>query len=180
MRKPYLLLLLVPVAVVWACGGDDSSNGDGGPDAVADTTTDAPSDSSNDAPPDAGDSGAEDATPDITLSITCLRPANCIDGGDQDAAYPPSSGEVCCGTIVTNGDPQNCNFTGVSTACSAPSGCATSVSFSCGTDTVRLCTSNTECTEQTYNKCCSVAQGDASIHFCANTIIANAAGGSCP
>jgi hypothetical protein len=191
MRKAWLLLLLAPSALVYACSGDSSTT-DGGTDATA-----------NDAAPDvAKDTGTQDTGTqdtgvqdsgggDVSFNITCLKPANCIDGGDQDAAYPPDSGEVCCGTVQTSGTFPSCSFDQASTACAGPSTCPTTIgTSSCGTDKVRLCESDTECTENTgnplssYTKCCSTAFGDAGmrVHFCGNTTIASISGGkiTCP
>lgn len=194
MRKTYLLLLLAPAALVWACGGsDDSVATDGGPDA----TTDAiPGDSSNDTASGDGNAndgkandGGSDAAQDVSVTLDCFKPADCFDGGNPDAAYPPDSGEVCCGTVSTSGTFPQCSFNSAATACKAPGSCATNISLSsCTTDTVRLCASDTECTEKgnnitTYNKCCSTAYQDAGrVHFCANALIANASGGAitCP
>lgn len=191
MRKAYLLLVLAPAALVWACGGsDDSISGDGGGN---DATTDGnpqndtgTTDGSSDA---AKTDGATDAGQDVSITITCIKPADCIDGGNLDAAYPPDSGEVCCGTVQTAGTFPNCAFNAASTTCAAPSACATSIGLqSCGTDTVRLCSADSECTEMgtsftTYNKCCSATYQDAGrVHFCSNTTIANLSQGSitCP
>src|ERR1700690_3147752 len=114
MRKAYFLLLLAPAALVYACGGGDDS--DGGTDASNDQTTNGaskPDTSTN----DTGTTEAgKDAAPDVTINITCLRPSNCFDGGAQDAADPPDSGEVCCGTIATSGSFPNCAFGSASTA----------------------------------------------------------------
>ncbi len=183
MKKAYLLLLLAPSALVYACGGDDSTDGGTdsgnkdsttGTDAAADTsTTDVAADS-------AKDSGTTDAPADVTISITCLEPANCIDGGALDAAYPPAdSGIVCCGTVVTTGAFPNCALSGASTACMAPSACASNVNTSsCGNDTFRLCEGNSECTETNFNKCCSAKVGDAAtVKLCASTTIAALSGG---
>lgn len=191
MRKVWLLLLLAPSALVYACSGDSNTN-DGGTDATA-----------NDAAPDVAkqdtgtnDTGTQDTGTkdsgggDASITITCLRPSNCIDGGDQDAAYPPDSGEVCCATVQTSGSIPSCSFDQASTACTAPGTCPTTISTSsCGTDKVRLCAADTECTEKgssilnTYDKCCSTAYGDAGrVHFCANTTIASVSNGAitCP
>ena len=150
MRKAWLLLLLAPSALVFACGGDDSGT-DGGSDAANDNTTkpDSGGDAANDTgttperTPDAGDAGN-----DVSITITCLKPADCIDGGG-DAAFPPDSGEVCCGTVQTSGSFPQCSFNSASTACQAPGACPTTVNLqSCGTDQVRLCEADKECTEK--------------------------------
>lgn len=192
MRKAYFLLLLAPTAIIWACGGTDSTIDGGNPDATTDSTTgdsSPPGDSStNDA--NKNDGGPSDASQDLNIKITCQKPADCFDGGNPDAAYPPDSGEVCCGTVQTAGQFPNCSFNSASTTCDAPSACATKIGLqSCGTDTVRLCSADSECTEQggqsftTYTKCCSTQYQDAGrVHFCANTTIAAASQGAitCP
>jgi hypothetical protein len=159
MRKEaYLLLLLAPSAVIYACGGD-SSTADGGLDATTDSPgTDAPgidaakdTGSGNDAGNDTGPQG------DGSVSIQCAFPAECVDGGDLDAAYPPAdSGVVCCATVNLSGSFPNCSFGSFSTACTAPSACASNVNLACSTDTLRACAHNSECKEATYNTCCYI------------------------
>jgi len=192
MRKPYLLLAFVPAAIVWACGGgDDNLNLDGGPDA----TTDSPSGdaakndgSSTDGSSSDGSSsdGATDAGNDVTLTLDCFKPSDCVDGGDPDAAYPPAdAGVVCCGTVTGNGSQQSCQIEGASTLCKAPGTCATDFSglLTCSSATVRFCTTSAECTEANYNKCCVAHGGDAGdFHICASNGVANLSGGKivCP
>ncbi len=188
MRKAWLLLLLAPSALVYACSGDNNTN-DAGTDATTDVATkpDAAPDTGTDA---AKDSGTDAPQTDGSFNITCFKPADCFDGGG-DAAFPPDSGEVCCGTVQTSGNFPGCSFDTASTACTAPGTCPTTIGTqSCGTDKVRLCESDTECTEDggnvlnTYNKCCSTAFGDAGarVHFCGNTTLAGVSGGkiTCP
>ena len=192
MRKAYLLLLVVPSALIWACSGDDSGVQDGGSDATTDSpvTTDSGKDSSSN---EAGnDSSTTDAGPDVQLTIDCLKPADCVDGGDSDAAYPPGdAGVVCCGSVVGNGSQNACQIEGASTTCKAPGSCATDFSglLSCSSATVRFCTTNAECTETSTNplsdgsQCCTANAGDAgSFHVCANSTIAAGSKGriTCP
>jgi hypothetical protein len=118
-----------------------------------------------------------------------LKPADCFDGGG-DAAFPPDAGEVCCGTIQTAGTFPQCSFNAASTVCQTPGACPTNVSLqSCGTDQVRLCESDKECTENggnltnTFDKCCSTQYQDAGrVHFCGSTTIATVSNGAitCP
>jgi hypothetical protein len=188
MRKAWLLLLLAPSALVFACGGDDTGT-DGGSDAQADNTVkdgsggDAANDTSAN---DTGtDTGPGDAGGDVAISVTCLKPADCIDGGDPDAAYPPDSGVVCCGDIKGNNNAQQCQIVSASTSCTAPGSCATSFTglVSCSSATVRLCESASECTEQGNNLCCAAQAGDGgTIKICANKQIAGLSGGKivCP
>jgi hypothetical protein len=200
MSKAYYLLFLFPAAVVYACGGSDSTGVDGGTDAEADNTV--PSDSGskdtstvdtgadtggNDATVDTGadtgtdattndsgsDTGVADAGSDSAINVTCLHPADCIDGGSADAAYSPDSGEVCCGTLVTTGTAPACTAVTLTTQCSAPSSCASNIPFSCGTDTVRGCQHAAECAETNYDQCCTFNGGDAgNVQFCVGSLIA--------
>jgi len=189
MRRTYLFFLFVPsVLVAYACGGSGSEI-DGGSDA---TTSDGPN--GNDS--STNDTGSQDATNDVvnnmdsgsdvvTVNITCTRPAQCIDGGVLDAAYPPDSGEVCCGTLVTVMNGQTCAISSVTTACDTPTACPTSFDMmGCGSDTVRLCSDNKECVEDSgvgpLNKCCLFGNDAGHIRFCANDTIAALGGGTCP
>jgi hypothetical protein len=181
MRKAYLLLLLAPSVLVWACGGsgDDSLAGDGGTndattgDGGTNDSATGQDTGSDVATNDGGtnDSGSTDSGNDAKLSLDCLSPADC-DGGN-----------VCCGDIALSGTVQNCTFSSVTTDCKSANSCPTSVlaSISCtGTDQVRLCTQNADCTEQQYNKCCTVKQGDAGgVSICLNTQLAGQVGGTC-
>ncbi len=70
-------------------------------------------------------------------------------------------------------------------ACKAPTGCATHLPtnpISCpkGTETVRLCKTNSDCSEAGYLHCCTFGGGDGgSLSFCANDIIGAGGGGTC-
>jgi len=180
MRKAYLLVLFAPAALVWACGGsgDDNLTGDGGNDATTNdgnTQNDsATNDGATNSDSSTNDAGANDASSDVAndvkLDITCLNPSEC-DGGD-----------VCCGKLTVSGTQQNCKIASAQTQCATANTCATNVgaSLQCsGTDTVRLCSSNTDCTEQAYNQCCTFKQGDAGVSFCLNQEFASQAGGTC-
>src|SRR5512142_1675195 len=103
MRKAWLLLLLAPSALVYACSGDSTTT-DGGTDATANDS--APDVAKQDSGTDTGtqDTGVKDAAIDVSLTLDCFKPADCIDGGDPDAAYPPDSGAVCCGNVIGNGN----------------------------------------------------------------------------
>jgi hypothetical protein len=184
MRKLWLLLLLAPAAFVYACGGDDTT--DGGSDAANDNTTkpdsggDAAGDSAvNDAAKDTGptDSGGGD----VVVSITCQHPSDCFDGGAADAAYPPDSGEVCCAVAVTTGQVPNCSLSSLTTSCKAPGNCASDIPLSqtCGTDTLRGCAHAAECVEAQYNKCCVFDVGDAAVQACLNAIAIQVTGAKC-
>jgi hypothetical protein len=183
MRKAWLLLLLAPSALVYACSGDNNTN-DAGTDATTDVATkpDAAPDTGTDAAKDSGTDAPQQS--DASFTLTCFKPADCFDGGG-DAAFPPDAGEVCCGTVQTSGTFPSCSFDQAGTACQAPSACATTIGLqSCGTDQVRLCESNTECAEPGYDLCCSTAFGDAGarVHFCGNNTLKIASQGkiTCP
>jgi hypothetical protein len=172
MRKAYFLLLLVPAAVIYACGGT-SDNDDGGADATSDTTNNKDSSAdggSGDTGSDGNtnDGGSNDATMDVVINITCLYPYQCVDGGSPDAAYPPSnSDDVCCGTLGSTGTFPFCSFTSLTTSCAAPGSCASALDESnCGTSTIRGCKHAAECTEVGYTSCCLLVEGDAGAQFC--------------
>jgi hypothetical protein len=183
MRKPWLLLLLAPSALVYACGGDDSGT-DGGSDAQADNTV---KDSGGDAAADTGsndagsDTGPADAGNDVAITVDCLQPADCIDGGNPDASYTPAeAGVVCCGDVKGDNNTQQCQIVSATTSCKTPGQCATSFTglLTCSTATVRLCEFASECTEQGNNLCCSANLGDAgNIKVCASQLIAQNSGG---
>lgn len=181
MRKVWLLLLLAPSAIIYACGGDNSGN-DGGTDAANDITV-KPDTGGGDAGTDAAkDTGPTDSGGgDVVISITCQHPSDCFDGGALDAAYPPDSGEVCCATAVTTGQVPNCSLQSLTTACKAPGQCASDIPLSqtCGTDTLRGCAHAAECTEQAYNKCCVFDVGDAAVQACLNNIAIQVTGAKC-
>src|SRR5450432_4237177 len=104
MKKAYLLLLLAPSALVYACGGDDSTDGGADSGNKDSTTGDAAADTSTaDVAADSAKDGGADAPNDVSVTITCIHPADCFDGGMADAAYPPDSGEVCCATVNLTG-----------------------------------------------------------------------------
>jgi hypothetical protein len=192
MRKLYLVLLLAPAAAIYACGGDDSSNVDGGMDV---TSGDSPSgDAGNDSGQDgsnndaANNDGGQDAGSDVVqVSLSCLKPADCVDGGNPDAAYPPAdAGVVCCGDITTAGtDITMCTLSSVSTACKSPSACPTTLDTSgCGMDQLRVCAHKSECTEgmgtvNAIDQCCTLKSGDAGATVCLSSTIATLLKASC-
>jgi hypothetical protein len=98
------------------------------------------------------------------------------------------TGDVCCGNITLTGmgSVPNCTSDPIVVACEAANSCKTHLptSFlSCppGTETVRLCKVNSDCTEAGYMHCCTFGGGDAggSLSFCANDIIGAGGGGTC-
>ena len=187
MRKAWLLLLLAPSALVYACGGDDTKT-DGGSDAPNDNTVKNDTgggDAGNDVAQN-NDTGTNDAGADVSITIDCLAPSDCVDGGVDGGVYPPAdAGVVCCGTITGNGNQQTCSIVSASTKCQAPSSCATNFGglVTCSSATVRLCKTAAECTEQGENLCCVAQAGDAgSVQICASKGVANLSGGKivCP
>lgn len=170
--------------MIWACGGDDNVNLDGGNDA---TTTDGGGNDTGTKDTGTNDTGTNDSgstdggTKDVSVSIDCLKPADCVDGGDPDAAYPPAdAGVVCCATVQTSGGFPQCSLDSISTACATPANCPSSVSFqSCTTDTLRACHAASECTETQYNMCCKFQTDAGTAQVCANQLIANAFNGTC-
>jgi hypothetical protein len=173
MHKRILCLGLIST-FLFACSSDNGT-GDAGGDAATDATSGQ--DGSTDA--GGGDTGPGDAAPSdgatsdaadsgTVVDITCTNPTQC----DAGAA-------LCCGTIVlSGGSPPACDVSSITTTCAAQ--CATMLPFSCtGTDTVRLCNQNTDCTEQGYDKCCTFQTGGQSVTFCANQGIATSAGATC-
>jgi hypothetical protein len=79
----------------------------------------------------------------------------------------------------------NCTSDPIVVACEVATSCKTHLptSFlSCppGTETVRLCKANSDCTETGYLHCCTFGGGDGgSLSFCANDIIGSGGGGTC-
>ena len=147
-----MIVAAIPIVGCGLISGLDALN-------VPDATTDAQlSDEAADA--------SEDSTPESS-SLACTAPADCIDGGILDAAYPPSSGEVCCAMLDTTGIPGHCAVQTYASHCSAPSACPSNIPLGCGADTVRLCQHASECTEVEYTACCVFR--DAGM-FCANPV----------
>jgi hypothetical protein len=186
MRKAWLLLLLAPSALVWACGGGDNVDLDGGSDAQGDNTT------KNDSGGDGGskDGVASDTSTDTSsndvaneggFNIACRAPSDCIEGGIPDGSYPPAeAGVVCCGTLVLSGQPPNCNFDSLTTVCQTPGTCASNIALQCTTDTIRGCEHTSECTETNYNHCCHTnGFGDGGASVCMSTQIAQLIGAQC-
>ena len=188
MRKTSFAWFLVfaPAAVLYACGGSDNSTIDGGGDATldgpgadsnnGDSSKDGSTDGNNTDGNNTDGGNGMDSGSDVKVTIACGDPAECVDGGMLDAAYPPSDGVVCCATVKTSGMGQPCNVDSVSTQCVAPGSCASMYGFSCGTDTFRACAHSAECTEAQFNKtagggCCTATLGDASATFCMDSTL---------
>jgi len=147
-------------------GSDAASDGPAPQDAATDASADsAPHDAALDATGgDASDGGG------VTVDITCTSPAQC-DGGAP----------VCCGTIALNGGTAPaCDVSSITTTCTSAAQCTTTLPFSCtGNDTVRFCSQPGDCTESSYDKCCTFKTGTEQTTFCANTTIAGTVDASC-
>ena len=99
------------------------------------------------------------------------------------ASQCPSATPICCQTIpLTGGSVPNCTNGPLTVACETSAACPTTLGLSCsGNQVVRLCSSNSDCTESNYNLCCNFPGGDAgaSLSFCANQLDALGGGGTC-
>jgi hypothetical protein len=182
-RRAVRALWLVP-SVVAGCaqlsGLDQLTVCDGAScvDAQADAyVLDAPTDVA--AQPDVAADADAGALPDAGPGKVCVAPADCF-AGSADTAYPPDSGQVCCGTFVMTGSAPKCTLLSQSSECTTPAKCPTSAVLACSTEVLRRCAFPQECVEQGYDKCCTIKLGDASVQACANLTIAQATGGTCP
>jgi hypothetical protein len=124
-------------------------------------------DSASDAPSDVVTSDASDAGGDAS-SLACTSPSTCGSGTP-----------ICCASVVLNGGtPPNCTATSIASSCKGV--CTTTFVSSCsGTETVQLCAKANDCTDPTYDKCCTFTSGNQSLTFCASQTIANSAGATC-
>jgi hypothetical protein len=180
------LLLVIPAAFAWACGGDDASTGDGGgvdsgndstiPDTGGKDTT-PPSDTGP------GDTGPGDTGPtDTGTNDTGTSDTGVSDAGSSFACTKPSDCDAsfCCGTIVFNGGTlPNCKLEDASSMCNTT--CKSNVALSCtATDTVRSCVAHADCADagNGYTDCCDVPFGDAAVEFCWSKTLANLINGS--
>jgi hypothetical protein len=136
------------------------------------TTTDAIGnpDVATDAKPDASDASDAVISPDVTFGA-CKSPADC------------KNAEVCCETFDTSGQgqPPNCNVDADTIGCASTAQCPTSVSFTCADkDVFRRCIATADCTENTYNKCCTGKIGAAGTRtVCLSSLLAQAIDASC-
>lgn len=153
MRKAWLLLVLAPSALFYACGGGDDS--DGGSDANSDSTSDVSSKL---------DMGTTKDVVDAGPLLACHAPVDCV-GGDPNKPHPPEeAGVVCCGELDLAGTAPNCDFIQFTSKCIAPAGCPSDIQIMCTTSIVRGCAFTAECTEPGYGLCCTVkAFADASV-----------------
>ena len=148
-------LVLVPFAVPVGC----SSSSTGTPSSSSEGGAGGGSEAGSDAGSGGGNNGA-----------SCDTPSMC------------TGGDVCCGTIpITGGTAPNCTSGMITSVCQPPSACITQLGSMCsGTQTVRICTSNSDCMEKGANLCCTFSGGDGgSLTFCANGLVAGFGGGKC-
>lgn len=156
VRFTFLVIpVVLPLLALPACSSSSSDADAGSPDGAT-----------------AGDTGSPqgDAAPKTDAAPTaCTVPAEC-----------PAS-DVCCETIpLTGGSIPNCTTGTVSAVCAAPAACATALGTGCtGTQTVRLCTKNADCTEKGDNQCCTFGSDAGAQAFCANGLVAAFGGGKC-
>jgi len=165
-----------------ACSGGDNTAVDGSADGTTPTDGSSGMDATmnNDSSTnDSGgmDSGGGDSSMDSGFmldggNLTCTKPADCADAGNND---------VCCGTITLGGgNPPQCMINNYGSACKTANSCPTQLSLMCNsTEQVRACAKNADCTEQTYNKCCTFMMNNQTLSFCLNDQLAMFAGGTC-
>ncbi len=95
--------------------------------------------------------------------------ASCADGGIAITCDGPedcTGGKICCATVELTGTLLACTFKQGSAECKGA--CASMVPFSCtGTATVRPCHAAADCTEASYNKCCTFERNGTVAQFCA-------------
>jgi len=164
MRKVVLVFAFgISPFLLLRCGSQTClSCFDGGfPDVAPDVDKDASPfpDASNDVVA----SDASDAS-----SLACTSPVGCGTGTP-----------ICCGTVVLNGGtPPNCTASSITSSCKAQ--CASAFVSNCsGTETVQLCAQGSDCTDPTYDKCCTFTSGNESLTFCATQSMANLSGATC-
>jgi hypothetical protein len=123
--------------------------------------------------------------PGPTTTFGCVANASCT-APDQIACDGPDGCEgstpVCCGVDVPDGSgtyPQ-CGIAALGTSCTAASACATHFATTCSdTSKVQLCHVKSDCTDSTYNECCTFTSGGASLTFCIDATTAGLGGATC-
>lgn len=165
MRVTWLLVAAVPPLVaLGACSSKSSGSGDD-----ADASADSAGSSSGSGSSSCG-SGSGSSS-----GSSCASPSDC-----------PSS-DVCCGKIpITGGTAPNCTTNPITISCAPACACGTQLGTTCsGTQTVRLCKTNMDCTEPGASHCCTFGGGgDAgsdggTLSFCANAFVGAFGGGTC-
>lgn len=144
-------------------------------DATADVPV-SPDSSSDSAPPDVKEETTSDASIDAPIIVDAL-----IDSPPTLGCKSPNDCQngFCCGTVTTQGTYPQCKISTVSSKCSAT--CTSTIGFQkCTTDTLRLCTTNTDCTEQFFNRCCAYPYGNNMVvDLCSPPSVAEAGGATC-
>lgn len=171
MNKLFALLSVFALG----CGGTSTDTDAGGtPDGSNPTDTGVKSDTG------ASDSGIQDTGSDTNMNpfdgsgpmdggIECMNPTTCMNGNTY-----------CCATVTAgSGQPPNCFFNGTySTKCTMT--CNSNFNAQCNSmSTRRLCNMKSQCTENTYNQCCTVMLNNQSVSLCMSTQEAAIAQASC-
>jgi hypothetical protein len=172
MRHTWMVLpLVLSLGAFEACSSSSSGTTGGGTGSDAGGTgSGSDGGSGNGGNTDAGSGGNPDVDGGGVVTGACSSPAGCMNG------------DVCCGTIpITGGTAPNCTTGTITTVCKAATGCKTNLGSTCtGVQTVRLCTTNTDCAESADNKCCTFGSDDGgTLSFCANGLIGAFGGGKC-
>jgi len=125
------------------------------------------------------------AMPGAATTFGCAAPASCTTG-DQITCDGPDgcsgSTPVCCGVDVPDGTGTfpKCGIQAIGTSCTSAAACPTQLGTTCSdTSKVVLCHAAADCTDSTYNKCCTFASGGASLTFCTNANTAALGGATC-
>jgi hypothetical protein len=180
-RKKWVLFGTIGTGVLLACGSNISNGNDAGADGDSDATVaaDAMTDggvgdveTSGDAMDDGDSADAPPAT--IKLVLKCAEASQC------EAGTP-----VCCATLTFGTFGPTCLLDEVSSTCTTEAACPTSLQPFCGgSERVRMCDQNADCTESAYDKCCTFQipgrpNSPTSMVFCASQSMAEAADASC-
>lgn len=183
------ICLLVPAALAYACGGDDSiisGTDDGGADQSAPKDTGSGGDGTTTNDTGSSDTGSSDtgSTADSAGDTGATADGGATDSGSAFLCKKPSdcSNTFCCGSITFNGGTApNCTLVDASASCKGT--CISNVNaLSCKTtDTMRSCAVTADCADAGagYTKCCNVPFQDAAATFCWNSFFAQQAGGTC-
>jgi hypothetical protein len=176
--------------VLAACGSSGSSKVDGKPGGS--DGSNKPKDAAIDATYDFG-CGGNTACPiqDVCCTnpaspptFSCVAPASCMAGNSISCDGPDECGgatPICCGVEVPNGGtfPQ-CKLKSLGTTCSSAASCPTQIATNCNNTTkVTICHVKADCTDSTYNQCCTFNSGGGMLTFCTTQQLANLAGAQC-
>jgi hypothetical protein len=114
---------------------------------------------------------------------SCTNALDCLSNTDCSGSTP-----ICCATAVIDdptGTPPSCIETGaksVTTACTASSACASNIPLTmlCNeTDTVRGCTTPSDCNDKSYPDCCEIMVAGSTLQGCVSDLIKGAAKLTC-